>query len=185
MVSRAALPVLVLLACAATPIIGQDKKPGAAEGNKSSRLDLFKQLAGEWVGTATPQLKDAKEVHVTYKVTSGGSAVVETLFPGTEHEMVTVYYLEGEQLALTHYCVVGNQPHMVAKPGASGPEGTTIVFECHGLGTNMASEDDAHMHTATLEILGNDHIRTTWQMFEKQKQTHAATFDLTRDYTQS
>jgi hypothetical protein len=149
-----------------------------------AEFDQIKALAGGWSGKAAHG-GDSQSAEVTYRLTAGGNAVVETLFPGTEHEMVTVYYLEGEQLALTHYCVVGNQPHMVAKPGASGPEGTTIVFECHGLGTNMASEDDAHMHTATLEILGNDHIRTTWQMFEKQKQTHAATFDLTRDYTQS
>ena len=49
--------------------------------------------------------KDAHEATVTYKVTSGGSAVVETIGPGTEHEMVTVIHPDGDDLMLTHYCM--------------------------------------------------------------------------------
>jgi hypothetical protein len=150
-----------------------------------AEFDQIKALAGGWSGN-TAHGGESQRVEVTYRLTAGGNAVLETLFPGTEHEMVTLYYVDADQLQLTHYCVVGNQPHMLAKPGApAGPEGTTIAFECHGPAGNMASEDDAHMHMATLEILSNNHIRTTWQMFEKQKPTHVATFDLTRDYTQS
>ena len=50
-----------------------------------------------------------------YAVTAAGSAVVETVFPGTEHEMVTVYHADGSDLVLTHYCMEGNQPRMRAK----------------------------------------------------------------------
>ena len=35
---------------------------------------------------------------------------LETEFPGTEHEMVTVITQDGADLALTHYCMLGNQP---------------------------------------------------------------------------
>ena len=176
MVSRAALPVLVLLACAATPIIGQDKKPGAAEGNKSSRLDLFKQLAGEWVGTATPQLKDAKEVHVTYKVTSGGSAVVETLFPGTEHEMVTVIHRDGDDLLLTHYCMLGNQPQM--KAPATG-DGNKVEFK-FVRATNLKSEKDMHMHDVTFTFVDKDTLRTEWTHFKDGKAAGQVVSELKR-----
>jgi hypothetical protein len=176
MVSRAALPVLVLLACAATPIIGQDKKPGAAEGNKSSRLDLFKQLAGEWVGTATPQLKDAKEVHVTYKVTSGGSAVVETLFPGTEHEMVTVIHRDGDDLLLTHYCMLGNQPQM--KAPATG-DGNKVEFK-FVRATNLKSDKDMHMHDVTFTFVDKDTLRTEWTHFKDGKAAGQVVSELKR-----
>jgi hypothetical protein len=176
------LSVLALTgACAST----HDEVREQQSQQAHAQFDQIKALAGGWSGKAAHG-GESQQVEVTYRLTAGGNAVLETLFPGTEHEMVTMYYVDGDQLMLTHYCVVGNQPHMLAKPtAAAGPDANTIAFECHGLGTNMASEDDAHMHIATLEFLGNDHIRTTWQMYEKQKPTHVASFDLTRDYTQS
>jgi hypothetical protein len=175
MISRAALPVLVLLACAAT-LVGQDKKPGAPEGNKPSRLDLFKQLAGEWVGTATPQLKDAKEVHVTYKVTSGGSAVVETLFPGTEHEMVTVIHRDGDDLLLTHYCMLGNQPQM--KAPAAG-DGNKVEFK-FVRATNLKSDKDMHMHDVTFTFVDKDTLRTEWTHFKDGKAAGQVVSELKR-----
>ena len=50
------------------------------------------------------------------KVTAGGSAVHETLFPGSAHEMVSVYHLDGADLVMTHFCALGNQPRMKADP---------------------------------------------------------------------
>ena len=47
---------------------------------------------------------------MVYGVTAAGTAVMEALFPETDHEMLTVYHLEGNDLVLTHYCAMGNQP---------------------------------------------------------------------------
>ena len=51
---------------------------------------------------------DGKEVpvSVTYETSSNGSIVVETLFPGTPHEMVSVYYDENGKFGMTHYCAM-------------------------------------------------------------------------------
>src|SRR5438132_14283366 len=77
-----------------------DAKVQSDDKAEASRLDVLKRLAGDWVGKA----KHGSQEHdatASYKVTSGGSAVVETLFGGTEHEMVTVYHHDGDDLVLT------------------------------------------------------------------------------------
>ena len=176
MISRAAFPVLVLLACATTPSVGEVKKPPAADGDKASRLELFKQLAGEWVGTATPALKDAPEVHVKYKVTAGGSAVVETLFPGTEHEMVSVIHRDGDDLLLTHYCMLGNQPQMKA---AARGDGKKIEFK-FVRATNLKSEKDMHMHDATFTFVDKDTVKTEWTHFMDGKAAGQVVIELKR-----
>ena len=81
--------------------------------------------------------------------------MLEIIFQGAEHEMVTVYHADGDEVVLTHYCVLGNQPHMKARPGGDGKQ---IVFECVG-GTNLASERDKHMHQGTCHTL-TSHVHT-------------------------
>ena len=72
----------------------------------SKELERVKQLAGRWEGISQEEGKEAEPAVVEYKVTSGGSAVVETLFPGTPHEMVSVYHDEHGKVAMTHYCML-------------------------------------------------------------------------------
>jgi hypothetical protein len=92
-----------------------------------------------------------------YSVTAGGSAVVETVFPGSAHEMVTVYHADGPNLVLTHYCVEGNQPRMRAKDATA----RRVEFEFDG-GSNIDPQHDRHMHSAWLEFVGKDEIRSQW-----------------------
>ena len=73
--------------------------------------------------------------------TSGGKAVMETMFAGTSGEMVTMYFLEGDDLALVHYCSAGNQPKMKLE---TPRDSNVLSFRCLG-GTNM-TEQDSHMH---------------------------------------
>ena len=40
---------------------------------------------------------------------AGGTAVLQTIFPGAPEEMLTVHYTDGDQLVATHYCMLGNQ----------------------------------------------------------------------------
>jgi hypothetical protein len=113
---------------------------------------------------------------VTYKVTSGGSAVVETLGPGSEHEMVTVFCQDGDDLVLTHYCALGNQPRMKAEKS----DGTKkIAFKFTGAG-NLKSAQDMHMHDLTIEFLSDDHIKTAWTMYKDGKADSTSIFDLKR-----
>jgi hypothetical protein len=38
---------------------------------------------------------DGSPASVVYKVTSAGKTVMETLGPGTDHEMVSMYHMDG------------------------------------------------------------------------------------------
>jgi hypothetical protein len=173
MIVRAALSVAFLLALASAPLVGQDKKPEAKEPAKADTFERFKQLAGEWVGKE--QGGDGHEAVVKYKVTSGGSAVVETIFPGTEHEMLTVFTRDGDDVQLTHYCMLGNQPQMKAAKA----DGDKVQFK-FVRAANMKSDKDMHMHDATYTFVDKDTFRTEWTLYNDGKATGQKVFEFKR-----
>ncbi len=168
------------LALAAQPPKTQPREEAAkslAAGKEAapSKLDPIKKLAGDWVEIGKDGKPSGKVVS-TYRVTAGGTAVEEVLFAGTPHEMITLYHLDGDDLVLTHYCVTGNQPRMKAEKQTDPAK---IVFSCDG-GTNMQSENDAHMHHATMVFKDDNHIQTEWLEFKDGKQIMVAALDLAR-----
>jgi hypothetical protein len=141
----------------------------------SQQFEAIKSLAGDWVAVG----KDGKPTDTivsSIRVTSAGHTVQETLFPGSDHEMVTMYHLDGADLVLTHYCMLGNQPRMRAEPGK---EVSKIVFKFTG-GTNLKSNDEHHMHEATLTIDGKDRYKAVWVSCKDGQTCHQASFDLVR-----
>ena len=146
----ASLAVLVLSVGAS---LAATAAPPPAAGPASAALERFKALAGDWVAADDGQMVKKGDLVARYAVTAGGSAVVETVFPGQAHEMVTVYHAEGPDLVLTHYCTEGNQPRMRAKNvGGSAFDG----------GANIDPKRDRHMHSASVELAGADEIRSVW-----------------------
>lgn len=138
-------------------------------------LDKFKQLAGEWIGKGLHG-DQSHEVRVVYKVTSGGSAVVETIDPNGDHEMVTVIHPDGDALLLTHYCMLGNQPQMKAKPKA-GEDKVAFDFV---KATNMKSDKDMHMHSVTFTFVDKDTLKTEWSNWQDGQEKDKAVFELKR-----
>jgi hypothetical protein len=116
-------------------------------------LEKMKKLAGTWLAADTAG-KPTDQVMSIIKVTAGGSAVHETLFPGQPHEMVSIYTADGADLVMTHYCVLGNQPRMKADPKSPANQ---IRFQFAG-GSNLDPKKDKHMHAATLTIVDDSHI---------------------------
>src|SRR5437588_7589647 len=156
MIVRATLPLLMLVALATTPLVGQDKKPQPPAASKHAAFEQFKGLAGDWV--SKEKAEGGMPVHVRYRVTSGGSAVVETIFPGSEHEMVTVIHRDGPDLLLTHYCMLGNQPHMKSSGNGAGNK---VEFK-FVKATNLKSDKDMHMHDVTFTFVDKETLRTEW-----------------------
>jgi hypothetical protein len=138
-------------------------------------FEKLKGLAGEWHGTEGEKDK-GHPATVTYRTTSGGSAVVETLFPSSDHEMVTLYHLDGDKLVLTHYCMLANQPKMALTGKSSADE---LVFDFAG-GSNVKPKIDMHMHSLRLRFENKDVIATEWDMFDAGKKVDSKKFFLTR-----
>lgn len=168
---------LALITAAALGLAaGAQEKHAPKASSKNAGFDKIKSLCGEWDVKPGHGDHAAPEGTVVYKLTAGDSAVVETLFGGTPHEMVTVYYVDGDDLALTHYCMLGNRPHMRAEK-SSGPD--KLVFKCQG-GENAKIEHEMHMHQATFTFVDPDHLKTAWVMIDDGKAGEPHTFDLIR-----
>jgi len=140
-------------------------------------LERLKKLAGTWV-EADKDGKPTDKVVSVIKVTAGGSAVQETLFPGQPMEMMSVYHLDKNDLMMTHYCMLGNQPRMKADPKSPANQ---LHFLFDG-GTNLDPKKDMHMHEGTLTFVDDDHIEFSgvgW-VNGKPSPDHCATMKLVR-----
>lgn len=158
----------MLAVCAGALTLSAGASRAQDKGAKAC-FDQLKSLAGDWVGPGP----DGKETTILrYRLSAGRSVVEETEFPGSEHEMLTLFHLDGDHLVLTHYCHLGNQPHMQATP-ASTP--ALISFECTG-GGNFKSHDDMHMHAVKFSFPDKDHVETQWTLSDKGKPGFVAKF---------
>jgi hypothetical protein len=163
---------MIVVAAGAIVVARADEKTAS---NAARQFTALKGLAGDWVEIG----KDGKptdKVVSSIRVTAGGNTVQETLFPGTEHEMVTMYYLDGADLVLTHYCMLGNQPHLRAEPG---DDSTTIAFKFASI-SNLKTPEARHIHGATLTIEAKDRFKAVWVANEDGKACHEVKLDLVR-----
>lgn len=138
-------------------------------------FNRLKGLAGEWHGRIGDREK-GEEATVIYRVTAAGHTVQETLFPGASYEMITMYFLEGGKLVLTHFCAAGNQPRM-ALTKKSTPD--ALDFNFIG-GTNIKSRRDGHMRSARIRFEGANALAAEWDYFEGGKKSDTKKFFLTR-----
>ena len=140
----------------------------------SKEFERMKELAGVWEGTSNMP-KEGEKVRVEYRLSSGGSSVVETLFPGTAHEMVSVYYDNKGQLTMTHYCALRNQPRM--KLQNADAQNLHFMFVD---GSNIDPMKDAYMHSLTISFVDKDHIIQKWTLFVDGKEKETSVFELSR-----
>jgi hypothetical protein len=142
--------------------------------DRATTLDPLKKLVGTWQGNMQMSGKTVP-VTITYASTAGGSAIVEHLFPGTPHEMLSVYTVEGGGLAMTHYCAMGNHPKMTLKKS----DAHSLSFEATGA-EGLRSPLEAHMHAMTVSWTDGDHVRETWTSFDQGRPKDEKVFELTR-----
>lgn len=159
--------LLVLGLSVASGFAGDRLRPETA-------LEKLKSLAGRWEGhVVTP---DGPAGAVEYRVTSGGNAVMEILFPGDPHEMVSMYYIDGDRLAVKHYCAMGNQPEMRLDEATSSENELHFVFTG---GTNLDPARDSYIHGGTIAIRG-DRLENAWDVYSGEKKQSENRFFLTR-----
>jgi hypothetical protein len=151
-----------------------------SEAQKS--FATIKGLAGEWEGPVTvpdvPQMSGSK-THLSLRVTSRGNALVHefqeagTPLDATKYDHpVTMFYVDGDQLTLVHYCDAGNRPRMTGK---MSPDGKTVEFEFK----DISGSPEYHMHHSVITLIDADHHTEDWTFMMKDKPIHAH-FDLHR-----
>ena len=151
------LTMAACLAWAGAPGNVADK----TQSNANLAFDKLKTLAGEWEAAS-----EKGKVTSSLELLANGTVLLEKIRVPGDGEMVTVYYVDGNHLVLTHYCSTGNQPHMQAQ--AFDPASDLIRFDFAGA-TNLASAADSHMHTAEIKFLGPDAFNADWTMYKDGK----------------
>jgi hypothetical protein len=141
------LLLLLLILIAIAPLF--------AGSNSEYAFKKIQSLAGDWEG------KDdkGKPVKTNFKPIVSGTAVMETLAPTGMEDMVTVYSLDGDGIALVHFCPTNNQPRMRVVPASSDPK--ELVFDFVSAG-NLPSPATGHQHHLVIRFEDSDHISETW-----------------------
>jgi hypothetical protein len=119
----AILIILVATAAVALPQQMPMPKTSGPQSDAQKAFEKLKTLAGSWEGSIM-----GKTVQVTIRVTAVGSAIMHDATgqsggPGN-HE-ITMMYLEGDRLLMTHYCDAGNRQRL---EGKLSPDGNSVEF---------------------------------------------------------
>ena len=140
---------------------------GQSDAQKS--FDKLKTLAGNWEGVVagTGSEVDGKAVHLTLRVTSMGNALMHDMHIDSRPDNpITMVYMDGDRLMLTHYCDAGNRPRMVAK---TSPDSKTVDFEFLDI---AGSTQYGHMHGGIFTVVDTNHHSEEWTFMEGNKPVH-------------
>jgi hypothetical protein len=133
-------------------------------------FEKMKTLVGEW------KTSGDQPHTITYRLASNDSALIETIMPGSPHEMITVYHRDNDKVSMTHYCASGNQPQMTAKK----LDGDKMKFDLVRV-SNMPNQKKGMMMSAlTMTFKDADHVVQEWTSRKDGKAGDPMTFDLTR-----
>jgi hypothetical protein len=164
------ISVLSLLAISGQLFAGEAQ----AMPKTSSEFERMKSLVGTWKGKADMG-QGMMEFTVEYRLISGGSAVEERIFAGTPKEMLTIYHDRKGKLALTHYCMLGNQPGMMFKTADSKSIQFDFDPKC-----GVDEKSEMHMHALTITFDDADTITQDWKLFQDGKLKDSHPFTLKR-----
>lgn len=158
MVARWVFWVVALSAFGTERVVAQGSPAGAG-------FQRLKALAGEWE-TVGP---DGVLVRVVYEVVSGGTAVLERVL-GAEHGesgMMSIFYLSGDRLAMSHFCTAGNQPRFESP----GLDGTSLTFAL--VPTSLADLTTGHIHQVAFRF--GEQVESVWDWVERGTTDHQLT----------
>lgn len=160
------------LACALLFFGSITPSPLLASPHSAAAFKKLLSLAGEWEG------KDEHSMvaKTTFKALVSNTAVMETLAASGMDEMVSLYSVDQDSIALVHYCPTNNQPRMRATPGSDDVK--ELTFEFQGAG-NLKSPSAGHQHRLVIRFDDANHITETWTWRQNDKDTPMV-FHLTR-----
>jgi hypothetical protein len=133
-----------------------------AQSDAQKALEKLKSLVGTWQGKTVK----GESVEDSYRLTAGGTAVMGEDKMATE-DMLSLFYVDGDRLLMTHFCPSGNQPRMQA---TLSPDLKTISFDFLDA-TNLPSPQAGHMHRAVYIFSDSDHYSQEWTWMQDGKGT--------------
>jgi hypothetical protein len=156
--------------------IGLNAAEPVPQVKKSSpEFERMKSLVGTWTGKSEMPGQGVVDLKVQYRLLAGGSVLEERCFQGTPGEMITMYYDQGDKLAMTHYCSLGNRPAMTL----ASSDAKSLKFDFDSTcGINPTKE--SHMHALTIRFDDADTITTTCKAIIDGKETDPHSTTLTR-----
>src|ERR1700688_3078510 len=141
-----------------------------AQSDAQKSFNQLKSLAGSWEGTM-----DGKPMQISLRVTSMGNVLMhEMTMAGRPDDPITMLYVDGDRLLLTHYCDAGNRPRMAGK---LSPDGKTVEFDFLDV---AGSTQYGHMHHAVFTVIDANHHTEDWTYMEPGDKPVHAHFDLQR-----
>jgi len=140
---RVVVPLVLMMLCGSA----------LAQSDAQRAFDKLKTLAGTWEGTF-----EGSPLTATLRVTSMGNAIVHEMKGSGPDDPITMIYLEGDRLMLTHYCDAGNRPRMVGRLSA---DGKTLDFDFLDV-ANFDAKQVGHMQHATFTFGDGDHHSEKW-----------------------
>lgn len=158
---------------------GADPAAPAPPTEAQKSFDTLKTLAGTWEGplTITPNMPGLEKARmkVQIRVTSRGNAIMhEMSMTGMPDDPITMLYVNGDSLSLTHYCDAGNRPHMTGSPSA---DGKTVAFKVVDV---SGSDAKGHMADTVFTVVDATHHVEQWTYQFPGQQPAVARFDLVR-----
>lgn len=153
--------------------------PVYGESNGQKMFDGLKSLAGTWQGRMSTSPKsegvEGTLTTVTMRVTSMGNVLMhEMVGEGRPDDPITMMYLDGERLALTHYCDAGNRPRMVASMSEDGKSVEFDFLDVAGPTTY------GYMREARFTLIDAEHHIQEWRFMRPGDKPVVARVELRR-----
>jgi hypothetical protein len=155
------LTILIILAATAIVVSAQEMpmpmpKTAPSQSDAQKAFEKLKTLAGSWQGSVM-----GMSVQATIRVTSRGNAILhEMTSSAMPDNPITMIYVDGDRLLLTHYCDSGNRPRM---EGKISPDGNSVEFTLVDITGN--TEKGFMNHVAFTIVDANHHNEeSTWML---------------------
>lgn len=170
---------LILIILVATAASAQEMsmpmhspKTGGSPSEAQQAFEKMKTLAGSWQGNVM-----GMTVQETIRVTSRGNAILhEMTSSAMPDNPITMIYVDGDRLLLTHYCDSGNRPRM---EGKISPDGNTVEFKLVDITGNT---EKGFMNRLAFTLIDANHHNgeSTWMLPGNKPMSVQAVFQRTK-----